>query len=183
MSSTLICHDFLTKYFLICTQNTEIKVSDDISRPRYHEHWTTNVSPINIMSSQSTKYTSMQQYLVSRLRFFKAFMTTVLQFHAYKSIVTIDLSEVTYCFYSLARQSRARLVYCCEEVSLSVVDHWWWLSITSGPMLCTCKSCSFFLSFRNLLRRCNVNPKISIPFFITLEFGLCEVDFSHKKLL
>ena len=164
MSSTLICHDFL---ILICTQNTEIKVNDDISRPRYHEQWTTNVSPINIKSSQSTMCTSMQQYLVSRLRFFEAFMTTVLQFHAYKSIVTIDLSEVTYCFYSLARQSRARLVYCCEEVSLSVVDHWWWLSIPSGPVLW----------------HCNVNPKISIPFFITLEFGLCEVDFSHKKLL
>ena len=41
---TLICHNFLKKYFYICTQNTETKASDDSPRPRCHELWTTNVS-------------------------------------------------------------------------------------------------------------------------------------------
>ena len=122
----------------------------------------------------STMY--VQQYLISRLQLFEEFVTTALQFHNTKDNRSVRSDIQVLLFFPC--MTTPWLICCCEEVILSVVDHWWWPFIPPGPIICTCRSCLFSLSFRNLLWCCNVNRKISMPFFhyigVWLKKGCCK---------
>ena len=118
---------------------------------------TMNIEPqmpvkITLRCHHSTMY--VQQYLLGRLIFFEAFVITLccfiylqmrcdirdLQMHCYNRSFGSDIFLLFPC------KTIPWLVYCCEEVSLSVVDHWKWPSISGGPMLCTCSSKYLILS-------------------------------------
>ena len=160
---TLICHDFPKKYFLICTWNTEIKACDDSSRPRCHKLRTTNVSQTNKCYDVIIVQCMSNNILWAGYNSLKHLWQLHCSFIHTKDNRSVRSDIQVLLFFPC--MTIPWLICCCEEVILSVVDHWWWPSIPLGPIICTCRSCFFSLSFRNLWWCCNVNCKISMPFF------------------